>query len=378
MRLVFYSNYLNIHQVYLMDAFHELLGDDFRFVATLPRDEKELKGGTDYSSRPYCILAGESDGANEEALRLAVETGTCVFGACSQTYAIARARNNPQGLSFEMGERWLKRGWVNVFSPNLLKWYVNYICYYRKSNFHKLCMSAFAAHDDERLFAYRGRHYKWGYFTQVEDFGVETPKGVSTPGRATILWCARFLVLKHPELAVKLAARLKEEHYDFVIDMYGEGVELEKTRRLCEGLDVSDVVSFKGNVPNEDILHAMRQHEIFLFTSDRYEGWGAVANESMANGCVLVASDEIGSTHYLVKHRETGMIFRSCDLNSLYEQVKYLLDNPNLRKSMSTAGRESMVKLWSPQNAAKSLLQLIENLQVGRETSIVEGPCSIA
>lgn len=41
-----------------MDEFHKLLGADFCFVATLPRNEKELKGGIDYSIRPYCILAG--------------------------------------------------------------------------------------------------------------------------------------------------------------------------------------------------------------------------------------------------------------------------------------------------------------------------------
>ena len=72
------------------------------------------------------------------------------------------------------------------------------------------------------------------------------------------------------------------------------------------------------------------------------------------------------------------MIFRSCDLDSLYEQVKYLLDNPDVRKQISKAGRESMVKLWSPQNAAKSLLQLIKDIQAGCETSITEGPCSKA
>ncbi len=70
------------------------------------------------------------------------------------------------------------------------------------------------------------------------------------------------------------------------------------------------------------------------------------------------------------------MIFRSCDLDSLYEQVKYLLDNPDVRKKIAKAGRESMVKSWSPQNAAKSLMTLIEDIQTGRETSIIDGPCS--
>ena len=175
MRLVFYSNYLNIHQVHLMDEFYELLGDDFRFVATLPRDDKELKGGTDYSTRPYCILAGESERANEDALRLAVEAETCVFGACSHTYAIERAKNNPQGLSFEMGERWLKHGWLTAGSPVFRKWLMNYYLYFRKANFYKLCCSAFTAEDDVKLCCYKGRHYKWGYFTKVGDFSVETP-----------------------------------------------------------------------------------------------------------------------------------------------------------------------------------------------------------
>ena len=147
---------------------------------------------------------------------------------------------------------------------------------------------------------------------------------------------------------------------------------------LSRELNVAEYITFHGNIPNSEIHQAMRDHDIFLFTADRQEGWGAVANEAMSEGCVLVGSDEIGAVPYLVKHKETGMIFRSGDQDSLYEQVKYLLDNPDVRKQIAKAGRESMVKLWSPANAAKSLLQLIEDIQAGRETSIIEGPCSKA
>ena len=131
-------------------------------------------------------------------------------------------------------------------------------------------------------------------------------------------------------------------------------------------------------MPNAEVLQQMRQHDIFLFTSDKNEGWGAVANESMANGCCLVGSDAIGSVPYLVTDGATGMIFKSCDLDSLYEKVKYLLDNPEERQRMSKAGHQRMVELWSPENAAKSLLQLIEDLQNGRPSSILQGPCSKA
>ena len=387
MKLIIFSNYLNHHQVLLADELYRSLDNDFRFVATLPRNEKELKGGMDYSNRPYCILAGESVDAHRQAVMYAESAGVCVFGACSQEYAVIRAKKNPNGLSFECGERWLKRGLLNVLSPVLCQWWMNYMRYYCKANFYKLCSSAFAAGDDEQLGCYRDRHYKWGYFTRVEDNFVEAfDADVSTKGKVHILWCARFLLWKHPELVIELAARLKKDGYNVAIDMYGDEASVpdrntysrKKLLALIDRLDVADIVILKGNHPNSVILKAMQEGDIFLFTSDRLEGWGAVANEAMSNGCVLVASDAIGSTHYLVKHKETGMIFRSCDLDSLYEQVKYLLDNPVVRKQISKAGRESMVRLWSPQNAVKSLLQLIEDIKAGRETSIVDGPCSKA
>ena len=382
---VFFSNYLNHHQVPVADELSRLLRDEFRFVATLRRDEGELKGGVDYSSRPYCLLAAESDGAHTEALRLAREAEVCVFGACSQEYAVERAKRNPGGLSFEMGERWLKHGWLTIGSPVFRQWAWNYIRYYRKANFFKLCCSSFTAGDDERLNAYKGRHYKWGYFISVAETPVEST--ITNKRTARILWCARFLSLKHPELVVQLAARLKKDGYDFAIDMYGdEGQRAphdkvfprKELEALIEKSGVGDVVSLKGNRPNSEVLEAMRDADIFLFTSDRLEGWGAVANESMANGCALVASDAIGSTQYLVKPGETGMAFRSGDVDSLYEQVKYLLNHPEERERMARNGRRSMVELWSPSNAAKSLLQLIDDLNAGRESSIMEGPCSKA
>lgn len=388
MKLVFYTNYLNHHQVLVADELYRLLGKEFHFVATLPHNEKELKGGEGYSKRPYCILAAESMEAHDEALNMAVEAEVCVFGAFSQEYAVERAKQNPKGLSFEMGERWLKHGWLTIGSPVFRKWALNYYRYFRKANFYKLCCSSYAAGDDDRLLAYKGRHYKWGYFTSVDDTFVKESSSKTTAKEIVrILWCARFLLLKHPELVIKLASRLKKEGYVFSIDLYGDEGHLaphdkiyprEGLETLIKKVGVEDVVTLMGSHPNSEIIKTMRDGDIFLFTSDRLEGWGAVANEAMANGCVLVASDAIGSTGYLVKHKETGMVFRSGDIDSLHEQVKFLLDHPEARKRIAKAGMQTMMELWNPSIAAKNLLQLIEDIKAGRDSSIVEGPCSKA
>ena len=89
--------------------------------------------------------------------------------------------------------------------------------------------------------------------------------------------------------------------------MYGDGPLREKMEQLVNELGLRDYVHFMGNVPNEIIHQTMRETHIFLFTSDREEGWGAVANEAMSEGCLLIGADEIGAVPYLVKDGENGV-----------------------------------------------------------------------
>ena len=204
------------------------------------------------------------------------------------------------------------------------------------------------------------------------------------------MWCARYLKWKHPELPVLMAQRLKAKGYQFRLDMYGSGEYENRTKSLVEKLNVADVVTFVGSKPNEELLQDMRKHDIFIFTSDRNEGWGAVANESMANGCALVASDVIGSSPYLIKDGENGLMFRSpktascfdnpdkTALDALCEKVEWLLDNPSKMSAIRMNAIRQMRDLWNPHVAAVRLLELIERLKSGKDTIFLDGPCSKA
>ena len=388
-KLVFFNNSLNHHQVNVADEFYKLLGNDYAYVCTIDPEKAGLKGGSDYSTRPYCIIAASSSDNYNKAMSLALEAEVCVFGAESLSFAIERAKNNPKGLSFELSERWLKRGWINVLSPRFRTWWMAYMRYFRKANFYKLCASAFAAGDHYKLHTYRGKCFKWGYFTHVEeDFDVEASKqDASTSEITPLMWCSRFLMWKHPELPVLMAAKLKAKGYKFHIDMYGDEGNAakhdavyprKKLEELIARLNVTDCVSLMGNRPNAEVLEAMSKSAIFLFTSDRYEGWGAVANESMANGCVLVASDAIGSTPYLIKGGYNGFMFESGDVNSLTAKVEWLLNHDDEMKQMELNARNTMVEVWSPKNAAKNFLQLLRDLQFVRSCSVKSGPASLA
>ncbi|WP_336533510.1 glycosyltransferase [Bacteroides acidifaciens] len=380
MKIVFYSIVLNHHQAYVADEFYNMLGDEYCFVELIRC--LDMKGATeDYSKRPYLLKAWESVESYRRAMTLAREADVCVF-AGYEALIFEKERLKLNKLSFDMGERMLKRGIFNLLSPRILKLFLAYhVNRWKNKPLYKLSCSAYACVDSYKLGMFKSKHYKWGYFTNVDsDFEVGVlQKGVSTIKKThSLMWCARFLKLKHPELPIKMASRLKIKGYNFVLDMYGSGVELEKMKQLAKSLDVEDVVNFKGDRPNNEILKAMRQHEIFLFTSDKNEGWGAVTNESMSNGCVIVASDAIGSVPFLVKDRWNGCIFKSCDLDSLYSMVVWLLDNSIERKQLAINAYQTMRDVWSPKRAAENFLQLVDELQSGKDSMIKDGPCSKA
>lgn len=160
--------------------------------------------------------------------------------------------------------------------------------------------------------------------------------------------------------------------------MYGDGVELEKTKALARTLQVDDVVTFKAGMPNAEILREMSKHSVFLFTSDKREGWGAVANESMANGCILIASDEIGSAPFLINDGHNGFLFKSRSVDSLTEKVEWVLQHPERLGQMRQNAQQTMFEIWSPKHAAENLLRLIDDIENNKPYSVMEGPASIA
>lgn len=397
MKIAFFSIVLNHHQALFADEMYNLLGGSFVFVEC--ENLGDCKGATEtYRDRPYLLQAWENEITHEKANQIATDYDVCLFDG-GFNYQCLRMKTNK--LTFEVSERWLKRGWLNILSPRLLRNIcTHHLRFWQRKPLYKLCSSAFAAEDQNKLGTFKNKCYKWGYFTSVPDVVRDERLEVSDVVR--LMWCARFLKLKHPELPVLMAARLKEEGYKFVLDFYGAGEELEPTKQLAENLDLNNCVNFHGTVPNDQVHQAMRNTEIFLFTSDRHEGWGAVANESLSEGCVLVASDAIGSSPYLIKEgsigsrsssgstEANGFMFHSskasCSfgnpddlaLDSLCEKVEWLLEHPTERKLMQQNAIKQMQDVWSPANAARSLLQLIDDLQHGRDTSIKVGPCSKA
>lgn len=384
MTLVFFSLFLNHHQACIADKFFKILGGDYHFVE-LSGNYDNKGASVDYTSRPYLVRSWESVENYEKAMNLALTADVCVF-AGYESLPFETARLKLGLLSFDMGERLLKRGIINLASPRILKLlHAYYKNGWTNKPLYKLCCSAFTAKDCNNLGMFKDRCYKWGYFTDVDTTLEILPSQKNTP--INIMWCARFLTWKHPELAVEAARVLRDKGYKFHLNMFGDDKSasahdklfpVSKILTLIDKYGLSDFVTLRGKCPNDEILRQMRCHNIFLFTSDRREGWGAVANEAMANGCVLVASDQIGSVPYLVQEGLNGFLFKRGNAEDLAQKITWLLDNPHKMEKMRQSAIGGMKEKWNPEYAANAFLQLVDNLSAGKENTFTSGPCSKA
>ena len=162
MRIAYFGNTLNRHQAYVADVLFELTKGDYVYVETVPPTKDNEVGGKAKLERPYVFHAYESDTSKEYALKIARESDVALFGTDSFLYEVERMKTSSK-LAFEVSERSLKRGWLNLCSPRLRKriWFYHTRRWNHKP-LYRLCSSAYGAGDEYRLHTFRGRCYKWG------------------------------------------------------------------------------------------------------------------------------------------------------------------------------------------------------------------------
>jgi glycosyltransferase involved in cell wall biosynthesis len=164
------------------------------------------------------------------------------------------------------------------------------------------------------------------------------------------------------------------------MDLIGGGEMEPRLREMILENDLSDCVHLLGVMPPEEVRRHMECAGIFLMTSDRKEGWGAVLNEAMNSGCAVVASDAAGSVPFLLKNGENGFSFHSGDSAELFEKTRVILKQPALAAALGEAAYETISTTWNADLAAERFLALAEQALKGetRLDLFTEGPCSKA
>ena len=372
MKIVFVNCYFNHHQKPFSDAM-VALGADYSFLETMPMPEYRRALGYQELPKPEYVHSWLEEPARCE--KLIDEADTVLFSSAPEK--LFRRCFGQGKLLFRVTERPLKRqGEWQKFLPRLLRWR------WRnpgREGIRLLSASAFAPSDYAKFGLFRGRAYRWGYFPHCNrQADTERLLAGKTPG--SMLWAGRFLDWKHPDDALRAASWLRHQGYPVLLKMIGTGPMEKALQEMREQLDLEGSVSFPGSMTPAEVRREMDKAELFLFTSDRREGWGAVLNEAMDSACAIVAGHAAGATPYLIRPGQNGLVYHSGDWEALAHCLKSLLDSRQSAAGLGREARNTILTEWNAEYAARSLLALAEALRSGTSAGLPAsaGPCSKA
>lgn len=370
MKIAFVSNNYNHHERFFCEEINKIPDVDFFFIQTQPMREERLKMGwrLDTSNIPFVYNAYKSKSDYNIALRICNSADVLIFGGAPYKFIAERVKENK--LTFFYAERLFRNGlWHMLYPPTFLTVLRRFIIPGNKSNFYMLCASGYTALDCHKIFAFRNKYFRWGHFIEVKHFesvdSLLESKRLKHQKGVSILWAGRLIGLKHPSLAIEVADMLSQQGYKYEMNIIGTGDLEESLKNEVIQKNLTNSVHFLGSMKPTEVRSYMENSDIYLFTSDFNEGWGAVLGEAMASGCAVVTSHGIGATPFLAKHKENSLIYETGNVDSLYRNVKKLMDSEELRTTLSKNAIETMQNLWNAKVGALRFYNIVNALLNG-------------
>lgn len=340
----------------------------------------------------FVRLAYESDEENKACRQLIMDSEVVIFGGCEdESYISPRLEETRLGkatggkITIRYSERLYREAQWKWISPRgLLRKYKDHVRY-RNCPVYLLCSGGYVASDFGLIKAYKNKMFKWGYFPKVYKYDIDrlmNEKGYDNPETGEkipyILWAGRFLELKHPELAIMVAERLKSKDIPFHMDIIGGGDLEEYIKSEVREKKLESSVNILPFMKPDEVREYMKRADIYLFTSDRREGWGAVINESMNSGCAVIVGHMIGGSTYLIEDGVNGYIYDDRRRSDICDIAENLACNENLRKHVGIKAYETITDYWNPEYAASELFKMINELRDGglkSEKGYTNKPC---
>jgi PEP-CTERM/exosortase A-associated glycosyltransferase len=146
-------------------------------------------------------------------------------------------------------------------------------------------------------------------------------------GLDLLLRAAPLILNRAPEIRVLLA---------------GGGIQERALQQQAADLGLQNVVQFIGRVPHDRVQDYYNAIDILVYPRLSMRLTELVTPlkplEAMAQGRLLVASD-VGGHRELIRHGETGILFRAGDARALAEAVVGLLNEPERWAGLRAAAR---------------------------------------
>lgn len=136
---------------------------------------------------------------------------------------------------------------------------------------------------------YRRKKHFYSPFGIKEEDIIEKER-LKTPekfGELRIITVSRLLTIKNIDSIIKAIGLLRE--YNIKLTIVGDGPQKNTLMKLASKLNLANRVEFTGKLKRKEVLHLMRDHDVFVMISSP-ETFGLVYIEAMGNGCITIGS----------------------------------------------------------------------------------------
>ena len=297
MTIALYTNIISPHQVpFAKELIRRIGAENFRYVFSESLHADRISLGWDVKNSDQILMVRDESG---EAKRWLNEADIVISGIRALDLFEARSKRGKK--TFYSAERWFKplstSSGMCIRLPGILRMLVPS---YRRmakrmvrllnedTNFHCLPIGVWAREDMARLGVREEKMTTWGYF--VEPGAIADAVDVREYGCAAtkVLWVGRMLRLKNVDVLIRAVKSLGHVELTLV----GDGPEKYRLMKMAGGCNN---IVFLPPVAIDKVREIMRAHNVYVFPSNEYDGWGAVVSEAMEEGMIVLGSNQAGA-----------------------------------------------------------------------------------
>lgn len=230
----------------------------------------------------------------------------------------------------------------------------------RQKRFHKIAFTRFVDGIITNTASIKKLYESYGWFK--DDFihvvydGLTLPETLNKvdlykefdlqPGSKIIMATGRLAEQKRFDLLIKVAAMAKAENLNWSIVITGTGRLEADLKKMAVDHEVDDLVKFAGF--RSDVLELMYSSDLFVLSSDS-EGMSNALREAMAVGLPCVATNVFG-VEELFQNGRSGVMVNKGDAKGIFEGIKTVFQNDELRQSISRNGKELIKTVFTMEN----------------------------
>jgi glycosyltransferase involved in cell wall biosynthesis len=181
------------------------------------------------------------------------------------------------------------------------------------------------------------------------------------PQKNTLLFVGKLTEQKGVDVLINAVVRVRAIIPGVRLKIVGDGPEEQKLKQLAASLQVSELITFTGNLSNAQVMKEIDDALCVVVPSKYVENCSLVGIEALSRGKIIIASN-IGGLPDLVDDNVSGFLVRPNDPDDLSGKIIHVMQNYSLLPEMGARARDKYLKSFTKLAYSRTLLSVYDRI----------------